>query len=187
MKKILVSLVILTTASSLIFATTRAVWTHTVSIKGNKIETGNAEIQVTTKESPLETDWSNSEQNSNLVLSGLVPGGESKSGYSFSLRNTSTSDIGFNLSGLIPDMQTSDGNPDISELRLRIFDYENPDDGSDWLTLSDWSTVDMPLNLQLPKNTTKKFGIEARLDSEADDQWQNQNVNFELQIIGTQI
>lgn len=188
MKKILMSLAILTGACSLIFATTRAVWTDSVSIEGNKIETGNVDIQVTTKENPSETDWNSLSQGSNLVLSGLLPGEGEKSGYAFSLRNNSNSEITFNLSDKISNLELTNGNTDNSKLLIRVFNYENDNEGSNWMSLDEWlNNGETSLNVQLPKNIVKKFGIEAKLDSEAGNDWQNQNVSFDMEITGTQI
>lgn len=188
MKKILLSLVTIIASGSLIFATTHAVWTQSVSIEGNKIETGNTDIQITTKENiPSEEDWNSSKQSSSLILSGLIPGEQEKSGYSFSLRNNSTSDINFDLSGQISNLSfIGENGPDDSELWIRIFDVEDHTKGSEWTTLSDWINNENSFNIKLPKGIIKKFGMEAKLDSDAGNDWQNQKIGFDMQIIGTQ-
>lgn len=191
MKKILMSFSTLIIALFLIFAATKAVWTHKTSVLGNKISTGTTEIKINNNKDADQTSdgWNTTDQNSNFELSDFVPGGESKKDYAFSLWNNSSGSIDFNLSGLITNLNFDGDNPDKTKLLINVYDY-NGDEGltdqSGFISLDKWLSGNQDLKIELKNDEVKRFGIEAKLDSSAEDDWQGQNMNFDLKIVGTQ-
>jgi hypothetical protein len=186
MKKILMSFSTLIIALFLIFAATKAVWTHKTSVLGNKISTGSTDIKINNnKEATKDSDgWNSSDENSNFKLSDFIPG-DNKKDYAFSLWNNSSASIDFNLSGIITNLNFDD-NPDKTKLLVNVYDYDNPTDQSGLISLDKWLSSEQDLKIQLKNDEIKKFGIEVQLDSSARDDWQGQNVNFDLKIVGTQ-
>lgn len=183
MKKILLSLAILVTALSLAAYTTFATWSDTVTVTNNQVQTGTADLQVSTDGG---STWDTSTKASSMVLSGLIPGGE-KDGYSFSLWNASTPGLDFDTSGQI----TADTGAGADESQLEIAVYENgssPADGSGWISLADWKTAQRNFNSSIVPliGNFKNYTIAARLLNTATNDWQGKTVTFTMTVTGQQ-
>lgn len=193
MKKILMSLAILVGACSLIFATTRAVWTHNVSVTNNKIVTGSTDLRIATDYSqyPNVGTWDTVGQTTDVIFETLTPGSNSRMRYVFSLWNNSLNPLDLTLGGKILNVKFEGDNipGDKSKLLLRVYNVDDEEriQISDWKTLNEWENGNIPFNSTVEAGAVKRYGIEVKLDQDAENDWQNQNVSFDMEITGTQI
>lgn len=188
MKRIIIASLTIITAVSAAAYTTRATWTDTVSVSNNQIQTGTADLQVSTDSG---STWSTSTKASSMVISGLIPGG-SDNKYSFSLWNASSPGLNFGITGEIT-AATGIGEVDQSKLELAVYEEgATPGDtgtnSSAWVSLSDWQSAYRSFNsVVVPGTENKKhYRIAARLLSSADNTWQGKTLNLTLTVLGTQ-
>ena len=184
MKRIFLALIVLISAGALAFTTTRAVWTDTVTVTNNQIQTGTADLQVSTDSG---NTWNTSTKASSMVLANLIPGSEA-SAYSFSLWNASTTGLNFTVSGQITAITGAD-EVDKSQLKIAIYETgSTPETGSGWISLADWQITNNLLNNTLNPgiSNAKDYRIAARLLSSATNDWQGKTVAFTLTLTGTQ-
>jgi predicted ribosomally synthesized peptide with SipW-like signal peptide len=184
--RIIFALVTLVAASLLTFATTRAVWTDAVTVSNNQIQTGTADLQVSTAGIGGGA-WDTSSKTASIVLSNLIPGGSYKDNYDFSLWNNSTTGVNFNISA---QMTTVSGATGVDQSKLLLALYENGQDpntqGSGWISLADWQTTQKSLNSLLNSAAIKDYRLAAKLDSTATNEWQGKTVNVTFTVVGTQ-
>lgn len=187
MKRILFALAALSLVVGTSFATTRAVWSDTVTITNNQVQTGNADLQVSTDSG---SSWNTTTRAASMVISGLIPGSDDNA-YSFSLWNASTPGVDFGLTGQITTV--TGAGTDESQLELAV--YENgatPGDtsteSSAWISLADWQSSARDLNSTISPGTgnTKDYRIAARLLSSATNDWQGRTVTMTFTVLGTQ-
>ena len=187
MKRIFLALIVLISAGALAFTTTRAVWTDTVTVTNNQIQTGTADFQVSTDSG---NTWNTSTKASSMVLANLIPGSEA-SAYSFSLWNASTTGLNFTVSGQITAITGAD-EVDKSQLKIAIYETgSTPETGSGWISLADWQTVERIFNSTINSGNpgsggSKNYQIAAKLLSSATNDWQGKTVAFTLTLTGTQ-
>lgn len=187
MKRILFALAALSLAVGTSFATTRAVWTDTVTAASNQIVTGTTDLQVSTNNG---STWSTTSMSSSFNQTGLIPGPVVDGGYAFSLFNNSTSPLNFTLGGRITPATVIAGAPDKSKLFIQIYDMANPADATAWKTLAEWEAATaggITFNSTLNNGVTKNYGINVQLDGTADNTWQGKTVIFSVEAMGTQI
>lgn len=170
-------------ALSLAAFSTFATWSDTVTVTNNQVQTGTADLQVSTNSGG---NWDTSTRASSMVLSDLIPGGE-KNGYSFSLWNNSTPGLNFDTFGQIT-FATGAG---ADESQLEIAVYENgssPAAGSGWISLANWKVAPGSFNSSILPGlgNFKNYTIAARLLSTATNDWQGRTVTFTLTVTGQQ-
>lgn len=186
MKRILFALAALLLAVGTGYATTQAVWTDTVTVTNNQVVTGTADLRVYTV-----GPWDTSTAVSNFSVTNLVPSAtETDGGFSFWLRNESTSPINFSLGARISASTGPTGGADESKLWLKVYNIDTPSEETLWYTLAQWKAAGVGginLNSALNNATQKRYGIKVQLESSADDLWQAQTVNFTLEVVGTQV
>lgn len=184
MKKIILALITCIVAISLAAYSTFAVWTDTVTVSANRIQTGTADLQVSTDSG---SSWNTTTKASSMVLTGLIPSGDTN-GYSFSLWNASTANLNFTTSAQITaDSGVGTANPD--KLEIAVYDSTTtPEAGSGWITLTNWRSGYRSLTSTVNQGISnfKNYKIAARLLSTADNQWQGKTVTFTLTVLGTQ-
>ena len=181
MKRIVIGIITIIAALSLAVYTTRAVWSDSVTITGNQIQTGTADLQVSVDSG---TNWNTNIVVSTLILNNLVPGGQAYA-YAFSLYNASTPGVTFNLTGQITDV--SGAGADESQLEIAVYEDGNtPESGSGWISLSGWQTSNQSFNSSLNQGlgNTKNYQIAARLKTTATNDWQGRTVTFTLTVTG---
>lgn len=181
MKRIYLALLTSIAALSLAGFTTFATWTDTVTVSNNQIQTGTADLSVSTNNGAT---WNTATSASSMNLTGLVPGGSS-SGYSFSLRNDSTPGVNFDIFGQI----TSVAGAGADQTQLEIAIYESgstPSAGSGWVTFSDWQSTARAFNSTVTQGlaNSKHYEITARLKNTATNDWQGKTVTFTLTVNG---
>lgn len=187
MKRILLALAALSLAVGTSIATTRAVWTDTVTVASNQIVTGTTDLQVSTDNG---TTWSTTSMSSAFNQIGLIPGPVVDGGYAFSLKNNSTSPLNFTTGGRITPATVIAGAPDKTKLWIQVYDFDTPADATAWKTLAEWEAASaggITFNSALNNATVKRYGIKVQLDSTADDTWQGKTVIFSIEAMGTQI
>ena len=190
MKRIILALFVLATSSVLGYNTTRAVWTDTVTVSNNQIQTGTADLQVSIDNGGVQNTTTGA---SSMILSGLIPGG-SNNGYSFSLWNNSTTGVNFGVKGQITAVTGIDPvvtNP--SKLEIAVYETGatpglTTTASSAWISLADWQTTTRDLNSVLTPGTgnTKNYRVAVRLLSDADNEWQGKTVTMTFTVTGTQ-
>lgn len=178
------ALVVLISAGALAFTTTRAVWTDTVTVTNNQIQTGTADLQVSTDSGG---SWDTATRPSSMVFIGLIPGG-STNAYSFSLWNNSTPGLNFATSGRITVVTGADG---VDQTKLQIAVYEDgstPEAGSNWFSLADWQGGERTFNSTITQGigNFKNYRIAAKLLDTTGNDWQGKTVTFTLTLTGTQ-
>ena len=187
MKRILFALAALALAVGTSFATTRAVWTDTVTVASNQVVTGTTDLQVSTDNG---TSWSTTSMSSALNQTGLIPGPVVNAGYVFSLRNLSSTPLNFTLGGRITPATVIAGAPDKTKLLIQVYDFDTPANATAWQTLADWEAASaggITFNSTLNNGVAKRFGINVQLDGTADNTWQGRTVTFSIEAMGTQI
>ena len=199
MKRIFLSLATLIIALTISALATSAAWTDTVTIGNNVIQTGTADLLISTdncipnivnelavcgggtfSDGPIDSDY---------VVTDLIPG-QTKSIYSFSVQNNSIGNFQFLLSGRITPLATIVDNAppvDRTRLRLQLYDVETGDDISGNLSLAQWEAASWSIPPYLLPGETINYGIRASLSSSADDNWQDQTVTFSFQVVGQQL
>lgn len=185
MGRILLALAIIALAGTTAFATTRAVWTDTVTVASNNVVTGTTDLQVSANDGAT---WSQTTVSSPFSVTGLIPGQE-KGDYAFSLKNLSSAPLNFNLGGKINLATNIAGNPDKTKLLIQIYNWDDPAENTDWKTLSEWEAAGVggiSFNSSLNNGATKRYGIKVKLDSSATNEWQGKIVIFSVEVIGTQ-
>lgn len=188
MKRIVLSIITIAVALSLASWATFAVWSDSVTIASNHIQTGTADLLV----SAVGTSgpWDTSTVSSSLTLSALVPGSTGHDGFAFSLKNNSTDGVNFNVNSQITSLNISGtGDPDQSKLLIAIYPVgSTPDTGSGWISASDWQSSAHNLNSLLTPgdSNAKSYNISAKLSSSAGNEWQGRTVTFTLTINGQQ-
>lgn len=184
--RIIFALVTLIAAGFLTLTTTRAVWTDTVTLSNNQVQTGTADLQVSTA-GVGGGAWDTASKTASIVLSDLIPGGAYKHNYDFSLWNNSSSGVNFNISAQITTV-TGTGGVDQSKLLLALYENgQNPDlAGSGWISLADWQTTQKSLNGLLNSGAIKDYRLAAKLDSTAVNEWQGKTVTVTFTVMGTQ-
>ncbi len=184
MKRIFLALIVLISAGALAFATTRAAWTDTVTVTNNQIQTGTADLQVSTD---FGSTWNTGTKASSMVLTNLIPGNDTNA-YSFSLWNASTTELNFTVSGQITTVTGTDG-VDESQLEIAVYEIDSiPETGSGWISLANWQIIDRVLDSIINSgiSNAKDYRIAARLLSSATNDWQGKTVTFTLTLTGTQ-
>lgn len=184
MRKILIALVISLIAISLATLSTRAAWSDTVTVTNNQIQTGTADLQISTDNG---SSWNTSSKQSSLVINNLVPNSE-KNGYSFSLWNASTTGVNFGLSGQITAVVGAGA--DENQLEIAVYKQgSTPTNGTGWITLADWKSASQSLNNSINTGigNFQNYNIAARLKDTAENDWQGKNVIFTLKIDGQQL
>lgn len=181
MKRITLALATVMISLSLAVYATFATWSDTVTVTNNQIQTGTADLQVSTDN---KVSWHTDTRASSLVLSGLIPGGIS-SGYSFSLNNNSTAGVDFDTLGQITTV-TGQG---VDESQLEIAVYEEgatPATGSGWISLEDWRSATRSFNSTVTPTlgNAKNYRIAAKLLDTATNDWQGKTVTFTLTVTG---
>lgn len=193
MKKILMSLTILISACSLAFATTHAVWTHNVSVSNNKIITGTTDLRIATdfSQTPNIGNWNTVSETTDAILGTLIPGSNSQMRYVFSLWNNSLNPLDLALGGKILNVNFEGSNlpSDESKLLLRVYnlDDEQRIEVSEWKTLTEWQNETILFNSIIETGIVKRYGIEVKLDQTAENDWQGQNIIFDMEITGSQL
>lgn len=186
MKRILLALAALSLAVGTSIATTRAVWTDTVTVASNQIVTGTTDLQVSTDDG---STWSSTSMSSAFSQTGLIPGPVVDGGYAFSLFNNSTSPLNFNIGGRITPATVIAGAPDKTKLWIQVYDLDNPVDATAWTTLADWEAAGaggIDFNSTLDNAVTKRYGMNVQLDGTAENEWQGKTVTFSIEAMGTQ-
>lgn len=188
MKRILFALAALSLAVGTSIATTRAVWTDTVTVTNNQVQTGTADLQVS--KTYGGGSWNTSTVTSSMVISDLIPGGEGDN-YSFTLWNNSTVGVDFDLTGQITAV-TGAGS-DESQLELAVYEESaTPGDtfteSSDWISLSDWQSLTRDFNSTITPGigNIKNYRIAAKLLPSATNDWQGRTVTMTFTVTGTQ-
>ncbi len=188
MKRILLALAALSLAVGTSIATTRAVWTDTVTVTNNQVQTGTADLQVSTAGIGGGA-WDTTTKAATIVLTNLIPGGAYKHDYDFSLWNNSTTGLNFNISAQVTSA-TGLGAVDQSKLLLALYengtDPDAPGVGSGWITLANWQLSQKTLNSLLTSSTIKDYRLAAKLDSTAANEWQGIVVTMTFTVVGTQ-
>lgn len=187
MKRILFALAALSLAVGTSFATTRAVWTDTVTVASNQVVTGTTDLQVSTDNG---STWSTTSMSSAFNQGDLIPGPIVDGGYAFSLLNNSTSPLNFTLGGRITPATVIAGAPDKTKLWIQVYDIATPSDATEWKTLAEWEAASaggITFNSTLDNGVTKDYGINVQLDASADNTWQGKTVIFSIEAMGTQI
>ena len=186
MKRILFALAALSLAVGTSIATTRAVWTDTVTVTNNQVQTGTADLQVSTAGIGGGA-WNTSTKAATIVLADLIPCGAYKQNYDFSLWNNSTTGLNFNISTQVTSA-TGMGAVDQSKLLLAL--YENGTDpdvtGSGWISLTNWQLSQRTLNSLLTSSSIKDYRLAAKLDATAANEWQGLTVTLTFTVLGTQ-
>jgi predicted ribosomally synthesized peptide with SipW-like signal peptide len=183
-----VAIFTLMAAGYLTYSTTRAAWTDTVTVTNNQIQTGTADLQVSTAGIGGGA-WDTTTKSASIVLTGLIPGGAYKNDYDFSLWNNSTTGVNFDITVQTTSVSGT-GGADESKLLLAL--YENGQDpdtqGSGWFTLAQWQAAARSLNsvLNPGAGSTKDYRLAAKLDSTAGNEWQGKTVNMTFTVTGTQ-
>ena len=188
MKRIVLAIVIAINALSLAAYTTRAVWSSSVTVSNNKIQTGTANLLVSVDSG---TNFVTSAA-STLTLNDLIPGGQTNKSV-FSLRNASTTGVDFNINAQVSTIATlPNANLDLSKLQLSIYEStasaELGPGSSGWFSVTDWQSTARSLNSFLVVNSSSSriYNLAARLLSSADNTWQGQTVTIGLTVTGTQ-
>lgn len=188
MKRILLALAALSLAVGTSIATTRAVWSDTVTVTNNQVQTGTADLQVS--KTYGGGSWNTSTVTSSMVISDLIPGGEGNN-YSFTLWNNSTVGVDFGLTGQITSM--TGAGADESQMELAVYEETatpgNPlTESSDWISLADWQALARAFNSTLTPGigNIKNYRIAARLLSGATNDWQGRTVTMTFTVTGTQ-
>lgn len=187
MKRILLAIAMIVLAGSTAFATTRATWTDTVTVTNNQVQTGTADLQVSTTGIGGGA-WNTSTKVASIALTGLIPGGAAINNYDFSLWNNSTPGVSFDISTQATSVTGSAS--DQSKLLLEI--YENgtdPETGvnrSGWITLEDWQTGAKSLGSNIAAAGVKDYRLAAKLDTTATNDWQGRTVTITFTVTGTQ-
>ena len=187
MKRIILALMLSVTVAGVAFANTRAVWTDNVTVLNNTITTGTVDLKVSTNNVPGPCTFSTASATSAMVLSNLVPGGPAQEGYSFSLLNNSAGVTTLRLSGQITTLSIVDDTPGVDRSKLEFQVYEmGGSNETGWVSLANWNTVAQNFTATIDSGVTRDYGIRARLDSSANNDWQGQAVTFTLSVTGSQ-
>lgn len=163
---------------------TYAAWSDSVTVTNNQIQSGTADLQVSTNNG---TTWNTTTSASSFSVSGLIPGGSESAGYVFSLKNESSSGVTFNTSGQISSV--AGAGSDESQLEIAVYETgSSATDGSGWISLSDWQSSQRTFNSSLSTGVSnvKHYQIAARLKSTATNDWQSKTVGFTLTVNGQQ-
>lgn len=187
MKRILLALAMIVLAGTTAFATTRATWTDTVTVTNNQVQTGTADLQVSTDNG---VNWDTSTSVSAFNLTGVIPGPTSAGSYAFSLRNNSGSLVNFTLGGKISAATGLTGGADETKLWIQIYNIDIPAEATAWQTLAQWKAAlsgGINFNSTIDNGAAKRYGIKVQLDPTADNNWQGQTVTFTVEVLGTQI
>lgn len=188
-KRILVALVALVSALGIGAAATTAVWSDTVTVTNNVINTGNVNLMVSAANypTPNPASFNSTTAASTMVLNNLAPSLTQTGAYSFSLRNDSSAGITLNLTGQVTSTSiTPNGGVDKTKLWIQLWNLTAGIAATTEITLADWETLPADAFGSIAAGATQDYEIRARLDPSADNTWQGQQVLFTLSVTGTQ-
>lgn len=187
MKRIYLALLTVIASLGLAGATTFAVWSDTVTVTNNIVQTGSADLQVSNVSGTVGP-WNTSTAASSLSITNLIPGGTAGDGFSFALWNNSTAGVNFTTSARITAV-TGLTTEDKSQLEIAVYESgETAATGSGWITLTDWESAVRSLDFTLTPGqvNAKDFRVSARLKSTATNEWQGKTVTITFTVTGTQ-
>lgn len=185
MNRIILALVTSVAALTLAGFTTYATWTDTVTVANNQIQTGTVDLMVSADSG---ANWFTSGATSTMVLSSLVPGGPEVGGYSFSLKNNSTGVTTMTLKAQVnpASIINPTAGVDKTKLEFKVYRTDTDVDQTAWTTLAAWEAGTVNFTDNLNTGDTRNYGIKARLDSSALNEWQGQTATFNLVATGSQ-
>lgn len=184
MNRVYLAFITIIVAIGIASYTTFAAWSDSVTVSNNQIQTGTADLQVSTDNGTI---WNTATSASSFNVTGLVPGGAESSGYSFSLKNESSSGVIFNISGQITSVEGTGA--DQTQLEVALYETGSTSaGGSGWFNLSDWQSTQKAFNsvLNTGASNVKHYTMSARLKSSATNDWQGKTVRFTLTVNGQQ-
>lgn len=185
MKRIAIAIATTISALSLAGLTTFAAWTDTVTVTNNIIQTGTADLDVSTDGGLTYFD---STAGSTMVLSGLVPGAAATEAYSFSLINNSSAGVTFDLTGQITSsVIVPTAGVDKSQLMIEIYNTTTAGTEVAEMSLTAWEAGATAFTTTLPSGSARHYGVRARLLGTALNEWQGQTVTYTMTVIGTSI
>lgn len=181
MKRIIFAVVVAFVSLSVVTLTTLAAWTSSVTVSNNVITTGSVSLNVS-----LDGTTYTKSVSSSATISGLMPNNAGSRGTVFYIKNDSSTGVSFNLT--VTGTGTITGSPapvDLTSLEIAIIPNATTLDGTDYHTLSAWSSSQTLGSLSA--GSSAQYDMYARLSSSAADDWQGRSVNFAITVTGSQL
>ncbi len=195
MKKILFGLVGILLTAGLVGGSAYALFSDTAAVKGIKITSGNAELQVALDKAEQGFDTVNTSLRDTVYepnyyidtakwLQNLYPGKEDW-GY-FRLRNNSLSNIPLKLTA---KLTAANGWDSIlkDQVSLKITNETGTNDLTPWYTLNQWNASYRTIEDIIPYNKTETYRLYVKLNSSAGNTVAELSLSsVEFEILGTQ-
>jgi len=195
MKSIIKSLVIIVAAAAIAGGATYAYFSSSVVVNGITMTSGNADLQISSNINTGFVDGINLTDADNAGFKNLYPGQDilGANGYTFYLKNSSTSNIGLDTYFKVETVSGDYGLCNAIKLKLvRSGGYE-----TDWHSLCDWRdniTSGKGWRMQntatdqevIPQNEVHGWTAYAQVDPNAGNEIQGKSLGLKITFLGEQ-